>query len=109
MAAAAPYDVVIGNNLLGELPGLLGDGVQRVAVVHPRALRSTGDAIRDDLTKAGYTAHAIEIPDARWCLGVQWHPEMGKDPRLFRALVEAAEMHYAERTVSSLPPLLAGA
>ncbi|WP_328520017.1 3-dehydroquinate synthase [Kribbella sp. NBC_00359] len=64
VAAAAPYDVVIGNNLLGELPGLLGDGVQRVAVVHPRALRTSGDAIRDDLTASGYTAHAIEIPDA---------------------------------------------
>ena len=64
VAAAAPYDVVIGNNLLGELPGLLGDGVQRVAVIHPRALRTSGDAIRDDLTASGYTAHAIEIPDA---------------------------------------------
>jgi 3-dehydroquinate synthase len=64
VAAAAPYDVVIGNNLLGELPGLLGDGVQRVAVIHPRALRASGDAIREDLTSSGYTAHAIEIPDA---------------------------------------------
>ena len=36
-AAAAPYDVVVGHDLLGELPGLLGRGVQRVAVVHPRA------------------------------------------------------------------------
>jgi putative glutamine amidotransferase len=41
-------------------------------------------------------------------LGVQWHPEQGDDPRLFGALIEAAEMHYAERTMSSLPPLLAG-
>jgi 3-dehydroquinate synthase len=64
VSAAAPYDVVIGNNLLGELPGLLGDDVQRVAVIHPRALRETGDAIRDDLTASGLTAHAIEVPDA---------------------------------------------
>ncbi|HEY0475270.1 MAG TPA: hypothetical protein VGD34_26555, partial [Kribbella sp.] len=64
VAAAAPYDVVIGNNLLGDLPALLGDGVQRVAVIHPRALRTSGDAVRDDLTAGGLTAHAIEIPDA---------------------------------------------
>ena len=45
----------------------------------------------------------------RFLVGVQRHPEQGTDPRLFRALVTAAEMHYSERTVSSLPPLLAGA
>ena len=37
-----PYDVVIGTDLLGELPGLLGSGVERVLVVHPRALRGDG-------------------------------------------------------------------
>jgi putative glutamine amidotransferase len=42
-------------------------------------------------------------------VGVQWHPEQGDDPRLFSALVAAAEMHYAERTVPTLPPLLADA
>jgi 3-dehydroquinate synthase len=62
--AASPYDVVIGNNLLGELPGLLGTDVRRVAVIHPQALRTSGDAIRDALTAAGFTARAIEIPDA---------------------------------------------
>jgi 3-dehydroquinate synthase len=61
---AAPYEVVIGNNLLGELAGLLGEGVQRVAVIHPRALRTTGDAVRADLASSGYTAHPIEVPDA---------------------------------------------
>jgi putative glutamine amidotransferase len=28
--------------------------------------------------------------DGRFCLGVQWHPEMGRDQRLFDALVAAA-------------------
>ena len=63
VGSAAPYDVVIGHGLLGELPRMLGEGVQRVAVIHPRALAATGEAIRADLTAQGYDAHAIEIPD----------------------------------------------
>ena len=63
VAGPAPYDVRIGTNLLGDLPGMLGTGVQRVAVIHPRALAATGEAVRDDLTDQGYDAHAIEIPD----------------------------------------------
>lgn len=60
---AGPYDVLVGSGLLGELPGLLGPGVQRVAVIHPRALATTGEAVRQDLLAQGYEAHAIEIPD----------------------------------------------
>jgi putative glutamine amidotransferase len=33
---------------------------------------------------------AVEDPHARFRVGVQWHPEVGDDPRLFEALVEAA-------------------
>jgi len=59
-----PYDIVVGRQLLGELPRLLGDGVQRVAVIHPRALAQTGEAVRLDLASHGMTAIAIEVPDA---------------------------------------------
>lgn len=59
-----PYDVVIGDGLLGELPAMLGSEVQRVAVIHPRTLRATGEAIRADLLEEGYEAHAVEVPDA---------------------------------------------
>jgi putative glutamine amidotransferase len=38
-------------------------------------------------------------------LGVQWHPEQGMDPRLFRALASAADLHYSAREVASLPSL----
>jgi 3-dehydroquinate synthase len=58
------YDVVVGTGLLGELPCLLGDGVRRVAVIHPRALRMTGEQLQRDLTEQGYEAQAIEVPDA---------------------------------------------
>ena len=63
VAGASPYDVVVGTGLLGELPAMLGEGVRRVAVIHPRALAATGEAIRGDLNEQGYDAHAIEIPD----------------------------------------------
>ena len=63
MSGDAPYEVVVGEGLLGELPGLLGDGVQRVLVVHPRALRATGEAVRDDLREQGLEAFAAEVPD----------------------------------------------
>ncbi|NEC10762.1 gamma-glutamyl-gamma-aminobutyrate hydrolase family protein [Streptomyces sp. SID8014] len=36
------------------------------------------------------TVEAIETAGEPWVLGVQWHPEMGEDTRVTRALVEAA-------------------
>ncbi|GIG20371.1 3-dehydroquinate synthase [Cellulomonas chitinilytica] len=64
VAGEQPYDVLIGRHLLGELPGLLGDGVRRVLVVHPAALATSADAIREDLLAQGYEAYAAEVPDA---------------------------------------------
>ncbi|RAG84255.1 3-dehydroquinate synthase [Streptacidiphilus pinicola] len=61
---AEPYDVLIGHQLLGELPGLIGNAAQRVAVIHPEALAATGEAIRDDLAAQGYEAIALQVPNA---------------------------------------------
>ena len=36
------------------------------------------------------TIETLEDPDAPFVVGVQWHPEMSTDRRLFVALVEAA-------------------
>src|SRR6476619_739719 len=58
------YDVVIGTDLLEEIPGLLGEGVQRVLVVHPRALSATGEGVREALVAKGFEAYAAEVPDA---------------------------------------------
>jgi putative glutamine amidotransferase len=35
-------------------------------------------------------AEAVEDPGHRFLLGVQWHPEVTRDKRLFGALVNAA-------------------
>jgi 3-dehydroquinate synthase len=63
-SAANNYDVVVGRGLLSALPEQLGERVRRVLVIHPRALRLTGDTVRDELTAAGFTALTAEIPDA---------------------------------------------
>ncbi|WP_027861781.1 gamma-glutamyl-gamma-aminobutyrate hydrolase family protein [Marmoricola sp. URHB0036] len=36
------------------------------------------------------TLEAMETPGERFCVAVQWHPEIGRDQRLFDALVRAA-------------------
>lgn len=77
--AEQPYDVVVGSGLLGELPDLLGDNAQRVAVVAPAALSATAEAIRADLVGEGREAICLEVPDgedaktsdvAAFCWGV---------------------------------------
>jgi len=64
VATSRPYDVVVGHRLLGRLPGLLGSGVQRVAVMHPEALKATGEAVRADLVQEGFEAHCLQVPNA---------------------------------------------
>ncbi|WP_448629399.1 3-dehydroquinate synthase [Cellulomonas soli] len=59
-----PYDVVIGHHLLGELPGVLGEGVRRVLVVHPATLAATAEVVHADLAEHGYQAFLAEVPDA---------------------------------------------
>ncbi|MHA7189795.1 3-dehydroquinate synthase [Arthrobacter sp. MDT2-16] len=63
-SAEGSYDVVVGHGLLGGLPAILGERVRRVLVIHPRALRATGDTVRAELADAGLTAVTAEIPDA---------------------------------------------
>lgn len=58
------YDVLVGRGLLGQMGTLLGERVRKVLVVHPRALRSTGEAVREALVADGYEAMTAEIPDA---------------------------------------------
>jgi len=74
------------------------------------------DKLGDGLIAVGWADDGIiEAVEAdadaamSFLVGVQWHPEQGDDMRLFTALVAAAEIFSAERTVATLPPMLAGA
>jgi 3-dehydroquinate synthase len=61
--SGSTYDVLIGSGILGQLPGLLGSDVERVLVIHPRALRSTGEALCEGLGAQGFSAFIAEVPD----------------------------------------------
>ncbi|MCK1797826.1 3-dehydroquinate synthase [Streptomyces sp. XM4193] len=63
-AGTEPYDVLIGRQLLGELPALIGKQARRVAVLHPEALAETGQVLREDLAEQGYEAIAVQLPNA---------------------------------------------
>lgn len=55
------YPVIIGRNLLDQISNAV-QGADRVAVIHPRALRETGELIRNSLKDV--TSIAVEIPEA---------------------------------------------
>ena len=89
----SPAVAVYGQHPVTTVPGtrlaaLLGEATDVPSYHHQSVLTHPGfepSAWADD-----GTLEAMEDPGARFRLGVQWHPEVGDDPRLFEALVEAA-------------------
>ena len=69
-----------------------------VNTAHREALRSGGDGLVINAVAPDGIVEGIEVPDRRFCLGVQWHPEFFTDDAsphlaLFRAFVAAAAAH----------------
>lgn len=85
---ADPYDVVIGTGVLAELPGLLGDRVRTVAVVHAEGLPEIARPVCEALEKAGYAVHALPVPDG----------EAAKEVGVLAGLWSAFARHGMTRT-----------
>lgn len=64
VAAEQPYQVLVGHELLAEVPALLGPGVQRVALLHPPTMIKTAERLSHLLTTAGLEPVRIDVPDA---------------------------------------------
>ena len=58
-----PYDVVVGDDVLGELPGLTGNGAGAVAVIHAAGLTGLAQRARRVLEAAGHRVYLEAIPD----------------------------------------------
>lgn len=88
---------VFGGHAVKPVPGSLYAGVVPeetfVPTYHHQAVDRLGEGLVPSAYAADGTVEAVELPSADWVLGVQWHPEMGEDVRVMRALVEAAMPH----------------
>jgi putative glutamine amidotransferase len=77
-----------------RLAALLGQSQVRVNALHHQSVDRLGDGVRVSALDRWGIVQAIEVPQCRFLIGVQWHPEFlvfdGREQNLFRALVDAA-------------------
>ncbi|MFB7516716.1 gamma-glutamyl-gamma-aminobutyrate hydrolase family protein [Streptomyces sp. NPDC056144] len=85
---------VFGRHAVKPVPGsLYADLVPELAEVptyHHQAVDRLGAGLAATAHAEDGTVEAVELAAPAWVLGVQWHPEMGEDPRVMRGLVGAA-------------------
>jgi 3-dehydroquinate synthase len=62
VATASPYDVVVGEGLLDRLPGLVGQGAHRVALVHSESATDAVATVTSTL-KERYDVLDLPVPD----------------------------------------------
>ena len=76
-----------------RLHAVVKTATMQVNSSHHQAVASAGPRATVNAVAPDGVIEGIEDPAARFCIGVQWHPEFGIDTGdrlLFRALVEAA-------------------
>jgi putative glutamine amidotransferase len=93
--------VTPGTALARVMQEELSDGeVLQVNSRHHQAIGKTADGFMITATAPDGIIEAIERPDARFCIAVQWHPEnfwrTGEFRSLFEEFVKAAEIRTGE-------------
>ena len=98
---SAPF--VFGDVEVETVPGTRAAAVfgpaPTVLCSHHQSIAALGRGLVTTASAADGVIEAVELPGARFVLGVQWHPEEGMDQRPFDALVEAATAYAEERSV----------
>ena len=65
-----PYEVVVGNGAVTELPSVIGGDVRTVVLIHPASLGELASPVISALRQAGYLAHAEQVPDGEAAKGI---------------------------------------
>lgn len=71
-----------------RLAGIAGADRISTNSLHHQAIDRLGAGLVVTGTAADGGVEAVELPAARWCLGVQWHPELMPDDGVQQRLVE---------------------
>jgi len=110
-------NVLLGGDLVQHLPDVVGSTVHQpragafgtvtvraepgsavsrvlgerfeVLCCHHQAVGALGRGLVVTATSDDGVVEAVELPGRRFVVGVQWHPEEGRDDRLFGALVRS--------------------
>jgi putative glutamine amidotransferase len=98
---SAPY--VFGEVDVDTVPGSKAADVFGARPVvrcsHHQAISDLGRGLVPTASTDDGVIEAVELPDARFVLGVQWHPEEQGDQRPFDALVRAATRYRQDAAV----------
>jgi len=87
-----PVEVKEGS----RLASIVG-GAPAVTSHHHQSVGRIGEGLVETAWADDGTIEGFEDPSRRFAVGVQWHPEAGRDDALFTNLVEEARRYHAER------------
>ena len=87
-----PIEVKEGS----RLASIVG-GAPAVTSHHHQSVGRIGEGLVETAWAGDGTIEGFEDPSRRFAVGVQWHPEAGRDDALFSNLVEEARRYRAER------------
>lgn len=76
----------------------LGVSESQVLTHHHQAVESLGSGLISSAWSEDGLIEAVEDPTQHFLIGVQWHPEVGDDPSLFRALARTASCYRQARS-----------
>ncbi|WP_190124411.1 gamma-glutamyl-gamma-aminobutyrate hydrolase family protein [Streptomyces inusitatus] len=85
---------VFTSHTVKPVPGTRYASIVPYATEVPSYHHQAVDRVAEGLTVSAYaedgTVEAVEVASGGWGVGVQWHPEMGREVGVVGALVEAA-------------------
>lgn len=93
------HDIEVKHGTL--LADIIGSGVHEVNSYHHQSVREPAPGFEVAATSSDGVIEALFMPERRFVLGVQWHPELMHESeisrKLFAAFIAAAKQRQEEK------------